>query len=688
VCCNSLFAEVLTTTQPFYSVLLSLFRGDLLRVLVTSALPYVNNIPHLGNLIPVLSGDVFARFKKLKGEETLYICGTDEHGTATETVAMREGMTPQEVCDKYYKIHKESYEWLNIAFDHFGRTSKPHQHTITQHIFLKLYENGYIFERELEQTYCPSCERFLADRYIEGECPHCGYENARGDQCENCGKVYDSKDLINARCAICGESPIIKKTQHLFLDLPQFEDRLLNFIEERKSLWSTNAVNFSVAWIKEGLEPRCITRDLEWGVHVPLPGWEHKVFYVWFDACIGYISITQEYCDKTQTDWKAWWKDPDNVLLYQFMGKDNIPFHTVIFPAALMGTEEGYTLLHQISVNEYINYEGGAFSKSRGVGVFCDDVMSSGLPPDVWRYYLYINRPEKQDSDFYWEDLQEKTNTELVGNLGNFVYRTLSFAHRYLDGHITEQELDEQDKAFFQDIAQQIDMAEQALEACELKTALKTIMMICRMGNQYFQEHEPWKQKDTREKTIYVCANVAAKLAIVLEPYIPVTSQRIWDQLNLSEKRTWDLAKTLPVSNTTIDAPELLFSPIEDEFVLKMKAEYGGSNVELKEPIPYEHFDKLDLRVGEIVKAENHPNADKLVVLTVNIGKPVTVVAGIKQWYDPSELVGKKVVLLANLEPITLRGVKSNGMILAAQDSSGVSLLSIDKPVEPGSKIL
>ncbi len=659
-----------------------------MRILVTSALPYVNNVPHLGNLIPVLSADVFTRFKRLKEEDVIYICGTDEHGTATETVAMQEGMTPQEVCDKYFKIHKESYEWLNISFDYFGRTSRPYQHAITQHIFLKLYENGYIFEREMEQTYCPHCERFLADRYIEGECPHCGYEHARGDQCENCGKVYDPQDLVNARCSICGNAPIIRTTRHFFLDLPQFEEELLHFIEEHKNVWSQNAVSFSLAWIKEGLEPRCITRDLEWGVHVPLPGWEHKVFYVWFDAPIGYISITQEYCEKTGTDWKSWWKNPEEVKLYQFMGKDNIPFHTVIFPVTLMGTREGYTLLYQISVNEYITYEGGPFSKSRGLGVFCDDVMKSGIPPDVWRYYIFINRPEKQDTHFYWEELQEKNNAELVGNLGNFVFRTLSFAHRYLDGVITEEKLTGEDETFLQQINDQIDEIEHSLEACELKTALKQIMGICRMGNQYFQEHEPWKRKDTQKKTIYVCSNVVAKLAILLEPYLPVTSERMWNQLTLKEKRTFRLARGLPVSNVTIGKPEVLFTPVEAEFIEKIRARFGGKKVELKEVIPYEDFGKLDLRVGTIIEAENHPKADKLVVLKVDIGEPVTVVAGVKQWYPPSELVGKKVVLLANLQPINLRGVESRGMILAAQDEKGVSLLTVDREVKVGSKIL
>ncbi|MBU7044663.1 MAG: methionine--tRNA ligase [Theionarchaea archaeon] len=659
-----------------------------MKILVTAALPYVNNVPHLGNLIPVLSADVFARFKRMKEEPIIYICGTDEHGTATETVAMREGMTPQEICDKYYKIHKDSYEWLNIQFDLFGRTSRPYQHAITQDIFLKLYENGYIFEQELEQTYCQECERFLADRYIEGQCPHCGYENARGDQCENCGKIYDSKDLINARCSLCGGTPIIRNTNHLFLDLPQFEESLLSFIESRKSTWSTNAVNFSLAWIREGLEARCITRDLEWGVHVPLPGWEDKVFYVWFDAPIGYISMTQEYCEKTGTDWEDWWKQPEEVKLYQFMGKDNIPFHTVIFPATLMGTHEPYTLLHQISVNEYITYEGGPFSKSKGLGIFCDDVMTSGISPEVWRYYLLISRPEKQDSHFYWEDLQEKTNAELVGNLGNFVFRTLSFTHRYLKGQIHEVPLTREDTDFIAEVDEKIQTIEELIEQCELKSALKEIMRVSRMGNQYFQEHEPWKQKDTQKKTLFICVNLVAKLALLLEPYLPITSRAMRDQLGMKTECTWSQVTGLPISSTTIPEPHLLFTPIEDEAITLLKKSHGGMKVKLKDQIPYTHFEKLDIRVGTIIKAENHPNADKLVVLTVDIGAPVTVVAGIKKWYTPEQLKGNRVILLANLEPVTLRGVQSNGMILAAQDENGVSLLTVDRDVESGSPIL
>jgi methionyl-tRNA synthetase len=453
-------------------------------------------------------------------------------------------------------------------------------------------------------------------------------------------------------------------------------------------MWSTNAVNFSLAWIRDGLEARCITRDLEWGVHVPLPGWEHKVFYVWFDAPIGYISMTQEYCEMTGTNWEDWWKQPGEVKLYQFMGKDNIPFHTVIFPATLMGTREPYTLLHQISVNEYITYEGGPFSKSRGLGIFCDDVMASGIPPDVWRYYLLISRPEKQDSHFYWEDLQEKTNAELVGNLGNFVFRTLSFGHRYLKGEIISVTLTEDDRSFVEQVDEKIGVVEQYLESCELKSALKEIMGISRMGNQYFQEHEPWKQKDTQKKTLFICVNLVAKLAILLEPYLPVTSRDMWEQLAMEETRSWSLVKGLPISHTALQPPHLLFTPLEDELIARIKKKYGGMKVELKEKIPYSDFEKLDIRVGTIMKAENHPNADKLVVLTVNIGTPVTVVAGIKKWYSPEQLEGKHVLLLVNLEPVTLRGVQSNGMILAAQDDTGVALLTVDRDVDVGSQVL
>lgn len=680
------------------------------KILVTSALPYVNNEPHLGNLLPVLSADVFARYCRMMGEDILYICGTDEHGTTTETIALKEGLSPQAVCDKYHAIHADFYRWLDISFDYFGRTSRPAQHEITQDIFLKLYHNGYIIEKEVDQTYCPTCSKFLADRFVEGTCPFCGAPEARGDQCDTCGRVMDPKDLVEPRCVVCNTKPEIRKSRHLFLDLPRFEGKLVEWINSHNN-WSENAKTFSISWLHEGLEPRCITRDLKWGVPVPLAGWEDKVFYVWFDAPIGYISITKEYCDSRGEDWREWWKNPD-VLLYQFMGKDNIPFHTIIFPATLMGTNDGYILLHQISVNEYLTYEGGKFSKSHGRGVFATDAKGSGIPPDVWRYYIFINRPEKQDTDFFWEDFAEKTNAELVGNLGNFVYRTLSFVERYLDSYVSEEELGGREERLLSDIDDLIDEAAQEIMKNNLKNGLKLLMGIPRLGNQYFQESEPWKHKDTQKRTLFVCANIVAKLGIALTPYLPQTSRDMLSQIGLETPFTWNDAGKILLKNRKIGKPEILFEKLEEKFISQMRERLSGKSgkpteptkskgslpskkirkeeeitLDLKEEISFSEFEKLDLRVGQIKKVEDHPSADKLIVMEVDIGEKRTLVAGLKEYYKKEELVGKKIIILSNLAPRALRGIESRGMLLAADAGKVVSLLTVDKDVPVGSKV-
>ena len=408
--------------------------------LVTSALPYVNNIPHLGNLTQVLSADVFARFCRSRGYETLYICGTDEYGTASETRALQEGVSPRELCDHYHAIHRDIYKWFNIAFDYFGRTSTPLQTEIVQHIFTEVDNHGYITEKESEQLYCPECKRFLADRYVSGTCPHCGYEGARGDQCDKCGTLLDPTELIEPKCSVCGHTPELRKTKNLYINLPKALPLLQAWMDKASTegFWAKNAIQITNSWIRDGLQERCITRDLKWGIPVPKEGYDEKVFYVWFDAPIGYISITANATE----NWEYWWRDPENTELFQFIGKDNIPFHTVIFPSSLLATGEKWTMLHHMSSTEYLNYEGGKFSKSRGIGIFGNDVQETGIPADVWRFYMFYNRPEKQDFTFTWKDFQEKINKELIGNLSNLVNRTLTFVKRFYGGDLGEGELD------------------------------------------------------------------------------------------------------------------------------------------------------------------------------------------------------------------------------------------------------
>ncbi|KAJ1941196.1 methionine--tRNA ligase mes1, partial [Linderina pennispora] len=399
-------------------------KDDQKNVLITSALPYVNNVPHLGNVIgSTLSADVFARYSRVRGNNTLYICGTDEYGTATETKALEEGVSCQELCDKYHALHAEVYKWFDLSFNHFGRTSTPKQTEIVQDIFLKAHNNGYIIENEMTQLYCEKCERFLADRYVEGVCPYCSYEDARGDQCDKCGKLINAVDLIEPRCKLDSNRPVVRDSKHLFLDLEKLQPQCEEFVRKSSEAgqWSQNGVTITNTWLKEGLKPRCITRDLKWGVPVPLEGFDSKVFYVWFDACVGYPSITANYTD----DWEKWWKNPDNVKLYQFMGKDNVPFHTVVFPSSEIASGDNWTFLHHISTCEYLNYETGKFSKSRGVGVFGNNAQETGVPADVWRYFLLANRPETADTIFTWTDFVARNNNELLANIGNFVNRVI-----------------------------------------------------------------------------------------------------------------------------------------------------------------------------------------------------------------------------------------------------------------------
>jgi len=639
------------------------------KILVTSALPYVNNVPHLGNMVCVISADVYTRFLRLKKIDVISVLGTDEHGTTTETKAIEEGITPKQVCEKYFKIHKNIYGWFESSFDCFGRTSSKENYEVTQDIFKKLNENGFIKKDILTQAYCPKCKKFLADRFVEGKCPKCGYKDARGDQCENCGALLNATELIDARCKICGTRPITKESEHLFIDLPKLAPLLEKWIKKQavKGRWSQNAKTMTDAWLRDGLKLRCITRDLKWGIPVPYPDFEKKVFYSWFDAPIGYIGITRE-CRK---DWKDWWFGKD-VKLVQFMGKDNIPFHTVMFPASLIGTKDGYILLNRISSNEYINYEGGQFSKSRNLGVFGDDAIKTGIPADIWRYYVMINRPEKSDTDFSWDDFQSKINNELVANIGNFINRTISFINRFCNSEIPEAKLDKRDKKLIKDVNDEIKKTTELLDDIQLKDALKNIMHISKLGNQYFQETEPWKaikeNKVKAETCLAICANMVKDLSILIMPYMPETSSKICRQLNIKEFNWKELGKILLKKGHKINKAELLFTKLDDKDVEKFKKEFGGKKVEeKKEENSKDIFSKLDLKVAKIISVEDHPDADKLLVMKINLGEEERqIVAGIKKYYSKEELEGRNLIVVKNLKPVVLRGKESNGMLLAA----------------------
>ncbi|QIW97501.1 hypothetical protein AMS68_003019 [Peltaster fructicola] len=512
-------------------------------ILITSALPYVNNVPHLGNVIgSVLSADVFSRYCKARGYPTLFVCGTDEYGTATETKAIEEGVTPEQLCNKYNKIHKEVYDWFDIAFDSFGRTPTASQTTIAQEIFTKLYNNGYLEERTTTQPYCEKHQAFLADRFVEGECPLCGYNDARGDQCDKCGHLLDPLDLKNPRCKLDGATPIPRETKHVFILLDKLQEQVKEWSEKSatEGAWSENSIAITKGWIREGLKPRGITRDLKWGTAVPLPGYEDKVLYVWFDACIGYVSITAEYTKH----WEKWWRDPDNVKLYQFMGKDNVPFHTVVFPSSQLGTGDKWTMLHHLSTTEYLNYEHGKFSKSRGVGVFGTSAKETGVAADVWRYFLLLRRPETSDTEFEWDAFIAANNNELVANFGNFVNRILKFVNSANYDSVVPQpigssanpELIKGLERHKKDVNEKLKVYRDEFEAVHLKQALITAREISSLGNLLLQENKLdnalfQNERERCDAVVNLAVNHVHLLASVIAPYLPATTRAILSQL-------------------------------------------------------------------------------------------------------------------------------------------------------------
>eukprot|EP00210_Caulerpa_lentillifera_P004700 g4484.t1 len=706
-------------------------------ILITSALPYVNNVPHLGNIIGcVLSADCYARFCRERGFNTIFICGTDEYGTATETKAYEEGVSCEEICDKYHVIHKMIYEWFGISCDKFGRTPTRHQTKIAQEIFLALKDNNNIVENDMQQLYSSALGKFLADRFIVGTCPKCGYEDARGDQCDNCGSLLNPTELIDPKCKLTGTTPILKTTRHVFLDLPRLSDALQSYIDttSQKGGWSSNCLQITNAWMRDGLKQRCITRDLKWGIPVPLAGYEDKVFYVWFDAPIGYISITADYTSQ----WEQWWKNPEEVELVQFMGKDNVPFHTVIFPSTLIGTSQSWTMMKKISVTEYLNYESGKFSKSRGSGVFGDNAMDSGIPVEVWRYYLLANRPEQQDSSFSWDNLGVQNNSELLNNLGNFINRALKFVEKFYNNIIPNSPTSTAEGLkecleFSQQISNKINTFIEKMESVQIRSALAIVMDISATGNKFLQDHKPWdlvKQSPEKCKSIVrTGAGLVALLAALLQPFMPSISDQILHQMALDPvkglslrdqdlERVKDLESLLPEGHK-INQPSPLFVKITEDQLDEFREKFKGkqmdsgqekSNVKKKAKKEKAQTDekqtaqkkaveedrpvdvsRLDLRVGFIEKAWKHPEADSLYIEEINIGEDEnkTVVSGLVKSIPENEMQKRFVIVVCNMKPVKMRGTQSQAMLLAATSPDGttVELLEPPKDVKVGEKV-
>ena len=664
------------------------------RFTITAALPYTNGPVHIGHLAGVyVPADIYSRFQRLQGNDIAFVCGSDEHGVPITIKAKKEGITPQQVVNKYHAIIKESFQEFGITFDNYSRTSAKIHHDTASDFFKKLYEEGKFIEQTTEQFYDQEANQFLADRFIVGTCPKCGFEESYGDQCESCGTSHNATDLINPKSSITGNTPALKETKHWFLPLDQYEPWLKEWIVEgHKKDWKSNVYGQCKSWIDDGLRPRAVTRDLDWGIPVPIEGADGKVLYVWFDAPIGYISATKEWAEKEGKDWEPYWKDKDTKMLH-FIGKDNIVFHCVIFPSMLKA-EGSYILPENVPANEFLNLEGNKISTSKNWAVWLHEYLQD-FPnqQDVLRYVLTANAPETKDNDFTWADFQARNNNELVAIFGNFINRVVVLTNKYYNGIVPKPaDLSEVDIKTLSELKVYPKVIESSLERYRFREAQAELMNVARLGNKYLADEEPWKKiKTDEERTkaiMYVSIQIAEALAILSEPFLPFTSTKLKTMLchsELNSESTWKDVSTKDVlipSSHKIGKGELLFSKIEDEKVQQQldKLEATKKSNEImnaspepqKDTIQFDDFTKLDMRIGTILEAKKMAKTKKLLILKVDTGMDVrTIVSGIAESFSPEEVVGKKVTVLVNLAPRALRGVDSEGMILMTETPDG-----------------
>ncbi|HER45491.1 MAG TPA: methionine--tRNA ligase [Thermoplasmatales archaeon] len=648
------------------------------KIFIGVAWPYANGSLHLGHIAGCyLPADIFARYNRLIGNDVLMVSGSDEHGTPITITADKEHTTPQAIVDRYHKEHTENMKQLGISFDLFTRTTTTNHEAVVQEIFLDLYQKNYIHRKSIDALYCPTCARFLPDRYVEGTCPYCQKEGARGDQCDNCGKLLDTFELRDVKCKVCGGTPVKQKTEHLFFVLSAFESKLKNWLKE-KEYWKANVLKFTNNWLQNGLHDRAITRDIIWGIKVPVFGFEQKRIYVWFDAVIGYLSASKEWAkhQKEPSKWQEWWKN-QKANHYYFLAKDNIPFHSIIWPSILMGYDESLTLPYNIPANEYLTLKGEQFSKSRGVGIWVPEILKR-FDPDVIRYYLSINMPENKDADWTWSDFVSKNNDELLGTYGNFIHRVVTFTSKNFGaipeaGTLTKTDIEALQK--IQDTQRNVG---EALAQCSFKKGLREIMNLAQYGNVYFDHNQPWtlvKTDAERCKTVlHISLQLVQALAVCMTPYLPFSSERIWKMLGHTDQiQHWDDALADIHHGTPLQTPTPLFKKLELTDI-----------VTTADP-----FSKLDLRVAKILEVSDHPKADKLYIMQVDLG-PLgkrTIVAGMRPYYQKQELAGKSIVMVTNLKPAVIRGVESKGMLLAATDTNHIVSLLDPKDSSPGAEV-
>ena len=679
------------------------------RTTVTAALPYANGGVHIGHLAGVyVPADIYVRYLRLKNREVAFICGSDEHGVPITIRAKKEGVTPQDVCDRYHKLIKDSFEEFGISFDIYSRTTSETHNKFASDFFRKLYDDGKLVEQESEQYYDEEAHQFLADRYIMGECPHCGNPNAYGDQCEKCGSDLSPMELKNPHSTISGSQPVIKRTKNWYLPLNDYQEWLKQWILTDHKEWRPNVYGQCKSWLDMDLQPRAMTRDLDWGIPVPIEGAEGKVLYVWFDAPIGYISNTKELCEKDPEHfgtWQKWWQDPETRLVH-FIGKDNIVFHCIIFPTMLK-THGDYILPDNVPANEFLNLEDDKISTSKNWAVWLHEYLRDFEgKQDVLRYVLTANAPETKDNNFTWKDFQERNNSELVAVYGNFVNRALQLTKKYWDGVVPAcGELEEIDRQTIQEFKDVKEKVEAYLEIFKFREAQKEAMNLARIGNKYIAETEPWKLWKTNPKRVetilYISLQLVANLSIAFEPFLPFSSKKLREMINMTEYDWSELGSTdlLPAGKQLAE-PELLFDKIDDEAIeaqlrkleeTKKANEAASYKAEpIKKDVPFEDFEKLDIRVGHIIKCEKVKKSKKLLQFTIDDGSGVerTILSGIAAYYEPEQLTGKDVLFVANFAPRKMMGIESQGMILSAVNFDGsLSVTTTMGEVKPGSQV-